>query len=267
MGIIKDNLKKQVDNNNKVQFSESTGTILKYDRTTDTCTIKYPNPHGEGFLYKNNVRIQNSSGGLASSSYQVGQECSISFINGNVFSPVITGINQSYYAERACTDQGAYIANDEVYKVSTPEHIIAMNLDWIDEDNTNTEKYQNDLGQYQDTNVDQQAMDMITTIDKYQDNEVGITNLTNNSTVKLRENGDIDIFTSNNTGIRICKNGNIKLYCKDVEYTNTLGEETDKSLSTQLTVAQIMKICLAYDIIKETDDSLSIIEETSAASN
>ena len=39
-------------------------------------------------------------------------------------------------------------------------------------------------------------------------------------------------------------------------------ETTDKSISTQLKVAQIMKICLAYDIIKEVDGYVSTINES-----
>lgn len=261
MGRIKGAIQNQIDNTNRLQFTDTTGTILKYDRTTETCTVKYLNPNGSGYIVRQGVKLLNSAGGLSSSGYQVGQKCSISFINANIYNPIVTGIAQSYYAQRSCTDQGAYIADDEVYKVGTPEHIIAMNLNWIDDSNQNLYKYQNELGAYQTLDVDEVSMDLITTLDKYQDNEVGITNLNNKSCIKLRDNGDIDIFTENNTGIRICKTGNIKIYGKDVEFTDNLSDTTDKSISTQLTVAQVMKICVAYDIIKEIDVYAQTIEE------
>lgn len=264
MSLIKDSLQKQIDNNNRLQFNDTTGTILEYDRTTQICKIKYLNPNGDGYIYRGNVPIINSSGGLFHGGIHAGQKCSISFINGNIYNPIIVGLHENFYNNRSCTDQGAYIADDDIWKVSTPEHIVAMNLDWINDSNTSLSKYQNSSCKYTDCNVDEQAMELITTLDKYEDDEVGITNLKNNSTVKLRDNGDIDIFCGGNVGLRICKNtGNIKLYANDVEFTKTDGEseKTDKSISTQLKIAQIMKICLAYDIIKEVDTYVDAINE------
>ena len=54
---------------------------------------------------------------------------------------------------------------------------------------------------------------MLMEIDKYKASEDGITNIKNNSTVKFKDNGDIDIFVDNNTGIRISPNSkSIELY-------------------------------------------------------
>jgi len=268
MSQIKNSLQKQIDNNNRIQFTDTTGTVMAYDRTTETCAIKYLNPNGDGYLYKANVRIANVSGGLSSGGIFPGQKCSVSFINNNVYNPVITGIPLSYYPERSCTDQGAYLADDEVWKVETPENIVAMNLDWVDDSNATLSQYENSNARYTDTDVDSKAMDLITTLDKYEDDEVGMTNIKNKSTIKLRDNGDIDIFTSSNTGIRICKTGNIKIYGTDVEFTDSRGEteKTDRSISTQLKVAQIMKICLVYDIIKEVDGYVEEIKELMSSS-
>jgi len=263
MSIIKDSLKEQINNNNRTQFTDTTGTILEYDKTTETCKIKYLNPNGSGFIYRGNVMIANHAGGFASGSIFAGQKCSVGFINSNIYNPVITGIPESYYSDRNCTDQGAYIADDTVWKVGTPENIIAMNLDWIN-DTGSLSKYENSTARYTNIDVNQVSMDLITSLDKYEDNEVGMTNLKNKSTVKLRDNGDIDIFTGANTGIRICNDtGNIKFYGNDIEFTKATSEseKTDHSISTQLKVGQIMKICLAYDIIKETDSYVDLIEE------
>ncbi len=261
MGAIKNNINKQINNNNLTTFSDTTATILEYDKTTETCKIKYLNPHNNGYIFRGNVKIANVSGGISSGGVFAGQKCSISFINNNIHDPVITGIPNSFYQERSCADQGAFLADDEIWKTGTEEHIVAMNLDWINDDNPDLSKYENNSGNYTDVDVNQTSMEMMTSLDKYQDNEVGMTNLENKSTIKLRDNGDIDIFTSSNTGIRICSSGNIKLYGNDIEFTDSKSETTDKSISTQLKVAQIMKICLAYDIIKETDEYVSSISE------
>lgn len=260
MGIIRQELQKQIQQNDKMTVSEATGTILSYDKTNERCTIKYNNPVGEGVLYKENVPIANQNGGISSGSYHNGQSCIISFTNGNVYNPTIIGFEQSYYSQRTNTDQGAYIATDDVWNVGTPEHIVPMNSDWIDDSNTDSAKYHNELGMYMNTDVDNEAMELITTLDKYSDYEVGMTNLNNKSSVRLRDNGDIDIFTENNTGIRICKDGVIKLYGTDIKFTDSETTTTDKSMTKQTKVAQIMKICLAYDIIKETDEYVDYIQ-------
>lgn len=266
MSLIKDSLQKQIENNNRLQFSDTTGTILSYDKTTETCTIKYLNPNGDGYMYKNGVTMSNISGGVSPSGIFPGQKCSISFINNNIYCPVIRGVIDSYYSERNSKDQGAYIADDDVWKTGTPEHIIAMNLDWID-DNPNLSKYENDGSRYNNIDIDEKSMDLVTSLDKIDADEVGIVNLKNKASVRLKDNGDIDVFTENNIGIRICKStGNIKLYANDIEFTKIDNETTDKSISTQLKVAQIMKICLAYDIIKEVDEYVDAILEGLAGS-
>lgn len=268
MSLIKDGIQKQIENNERLNFSDTTGTILSYDKTTETCSIKYLNPNGDGYMYKNGVAISNISGGISPSGIFPGQKCSISFINDNIYCPVIRGIINNYYSERSSKDQGAYIADDDVWKVETPEHIVAMNLDWID-DNPNLSKYENDGARYNDVNINEMSMDLVTSLDKLNADEVGMVNLKNKASVRLKDNGDVDIFTENNIGIRICKStGNIKLYGNDIEFTKIDNETTDKSISTQLKVAQIMKICLAYDIIKEVDEYVdAILEALSDSTN
>lgn len=266
MGAIKDSINKQIDKYNKTQFGNTTGTILKYDKTTNVCIVKYPNPNGQGDITRKNVPITDNTGGIVTGADHTGKKCSISFIANNAYAPVIGGIYDNNYQNRLCSDQGSFIAGDEVYKVGTPEHIIAMNTDWIDDKNKNIDKYQNDITNYSDIDADQEAIELVSSINRYNENDVGINNIYNKSTIKLKDNGDIDIFTENNTGIRICKSGNIKLYGLDIEFTKSDGDsdKTDKSISTQLKVAQMMKICLAYDIIKETDTYVETINESTS---
>lgn len=257
MSLVKDSIKKQIKNENRAtNFNNTTADIVDYDKTTQTCKIQYKDPNSGTVIKKGNVSIVGNIGGTNTGSSLKGKKCSISFINGNLYSPVIQGVYETTsYQQKTSADQGAYIANDEVYKTGTPEHIIAMNLDWIDEDNKDVDKYNNELSNYHDTDAELVAIELNGTLDKFQEKETGMVNINNKSTIKCKENGDIDIFTSNNTGIRICKSGNIKIYGNDVEFTksDSESEKTDKSISTQLKVAQIMKICVAYDIIKETD--------------
>ena len=212
MGVIKNTLQKQINNNNLTKYSNTTAVILSYDIVTNTATIKFPDPNGDGFLRRENVTFANTLGAATGSGIYAGQTCTISFIGGNIWSPIITGLADNLYEAKTSSDQGAYIIgvdNDNIY--TKPENISPMMNDWIDENNTNQNKYNNDLWDYTKSDTSQEVHEILQSLDKYTAEESGMTNLDTKSTVKLRENGDIDIFVSHNVGIRI-SNTDHKIY-------------------------------------------------------
>ena len=211
MGIIKNELNKQIQANNLRTYSDTTGTILEYDHITNRAKIMFDSPIGEGVMIRENVPITSQSGGFTQCGIQIGAQCNIAFSNNNIYSPVITGINNSFYNDKTCSDQGACLVNEKIKSIKKPDSITPMSLQWLDENNKNKSKYYNDLGQYQDIDITTKTMDMLTKLDKYASTEQGITNLKTKSTVKLKENGDIDIFVANNIGIRISKSSK-KIY-------------------------------------------------------
>jgi hypothetical protein len=84
---------------------------------------------------------------------------------------------------------------------------------WIEEDNSNKTKYINDLGDYSNTDTSVLVHETLNTLDKYKSTEQGITNLKTKSTIKFKDNGDIDMFVSSNVGIRISpENKSIEFY-------------------------------------------------------
>lgn len=215
MGIIKDKLNEQIDQKGKLQFNDTTGTILAYNEITNTATVRFKNPNGEGTFRRENVPIANSLGGLCGSGIQVGQQCSISFRANNVYAPVITGVLTNFYQEKTSKDQGACLVDESILSVEKPTTILPMSAEWLDEDNQDPTKYLNAYSNYADDNVDTKIYNLIRTLDKYSNKEQGITNLSTKSTVKLKENGDIDIFVANNIGIRVSpKDNSISLYGK-----------------------------------------------------
>ena len=211
MGIIKNELNKQIQANNLRTYSDTTGTILEYDYITNRAKIMFDSPIGEGVMIRENVPITSQSGGFTQCGIQIGAQCNIAFSNNNIYSPVITGINNSFYNDKTCSDQGACLVNEKIKSIKKPDSITPMSLQWLDENNKNKSKYYNDLGQYQDIDITTKTMDILTKLDKYASTEQGITNLETKSTVKLKENGDIDIFVANNIGIRISKSSK-KIY-------------------------------------------------------
>lgn len=213
MSIIKNVLKKQVDENNKQQFNDTTATILEYNPVLNVAKIRFTNPNGEGVLYRENVSLSNLLGGVTGAGIYSGQTCTITFLGNNIYAPVITGLTGSNYTNKTCTDQGAYIVDSNITTVEKPDVINPMINNWIEENNIDTSKYNNNLGDYTNTDIASLIHEMLNTLDKYKVNEQGITNLNTKSTIKFRDNGDIDIFIANNIGIKISKaDKSINLY-------------------------------------------------------
>lgn len=273
MGIIRDTLKRQINDNNRQQSNDTTATIIEYNTVLNVAKIHFINPNSGETMYRENVSLSNTLGGVIGSGIYPGQTCTITFINNNVYAPVITGLTGSNYASKTCTDQGAYIVDTNLLSLGKPE-ITPMTKDWIEEENINSTKYNNDLGDY--TNVDTANVmhEILNTLDKYKDTEQGITNLATKSTVKLKENGDIDLFVTNNIGIRICPgNKTIEFYgmkflfngteIKDFtiqDGDNPTTNNTDNSSSEveNLNVSDIMKIT---EILKLFDKIDGDVEE------
>ena len=208
MGLIRDTLKKEIETQGTQRYDGTTATIIQYYNTTNTCDIEYPNPNGDGMFRRDQVPIANTLGGLAGSGIYPGMQCSIEFRGGNVMSPLITGVLTNFYQLKTNTNQGACIVDDDILDVEIPEDddITPMVDDWMDDTNDNTYKYANDYSIHLvGMDCDSHTYDIIRNIDHYTDNEQGMTNLDNKSTLKVKENGDIDIFVDNNVGIRISK--------------------------------------------------------------
>lgn len=263
MGLLKDSIKGQINTAQSQDFEQAEATIVEWDDITEVAKIKFWNPQTGGFEYRNNVRVSNSNGGVSSSAFKIGQLVNIQFASKNMHCPIITGTKENYYSNRSNSDQGAYLPNDEVYKVGTTEHLIAMNLDWINEDNMQEDKYNNEVTDFKDQDVDFETTDMLTRLNRFDKDEVGITNMQTHSTVRLKDNGDIDIFSAYNTGMRITAGGIIKMYCQDIEYSNMSGEldDTDRSIVTRIRAYQNDTIIEAARDIKTIEDTLDTIEK------
>jgi len=203
MSIIKNALKKEIGKGNLQQFSDTTAIILEYDIVSNTATIKFNNPNGEGYMFRKNVNVSNTMGGVTGSGIYPGQLCNISFIKNNLYNPMITGMLGNNYKAKTNSDEGAFLIDGTALEIEEPEVITPMIEAWLDKENENPSKYKNDLGDYTDIDAIQKASESIHDLDKYSVRDQGITHLNTKSTIKLKENGDIDIFVAGNLGIRI----------------------------------------------------------------
>lgn len=217
MGQIKNTLQKQIDSSSRQKFFSTSGTILDYDKLYNRATVRYLNPNGEGYVTRRNVPVSSSLGGVTHNGLRTSQECTLSFVNGNIFSPIIIGITTSTFNEKENSDQGAFLVDESIRNIDKPNNISPMAEDWIDVENEDKSKYFNEISRYSTFDVDSDSFDMMMDIAHFSDTEQGMTHLETHSNMKMKDNGDIEIFVADNVGIRISKaTRKIYLYGFDV---------------------------------------------------
>ena len=217
MGIIGDKHKQKIENNNNIRYSDTVAEITEYDNIKNTASVKFANPNNGSIMTADNIAVKINMGGLSQAALKIGQKCWISFIGNNLLCPVITNLcdDQYYdniYSKKTNSDQGAYIVDSNINKIDINSIKITPMTDEYCNDSVSS-RYSLITKDYTDTEAIQEVRKIIMEIDKYKTSEDGITNIKNNSTVKFKDNGDIDIFVNNNTGIRISPNSkSIEVY-------------------------------------------------------
>ena len=217
MGIIGDRLQEKIENNNSIRYSDTIAEVTYYDNTRNVASIRFANPNNGSVMTADNIAVKVNMGGLSQAALKIGQKCWVSFIGNNLLCPVITNLcdDQYYdniYSRKTNSDQGAYIVNSNINNIDINSiEVSPMTNDYFNE--AVFDKYLLITKDYTDTEAIQEVRKTIMEIDKYKTSEDGITNIKNNSTVKFKDNGDIDIFVNNNTGIRISPNSkSIEVY-------------------------------------------------------
>lgn len=217
MGIIGDKLQQKIENNNNIRYSDTVAEITEYDNIKNTASVKFVNPNNGSIMTADNIAVKINMGGLSQAALKIGQKCWISFIGNNLLCPVITNLcdDQYYdniYSKKTNSDQGAYIVDSNINNIDINSIKITPMIDDYFNDSASS-RYSLITKDYTDTEAIQEVRKIIMEIDKYKTSEDGITNIKNNSTVKFKDNGDIDIFVNNNTGIRISPNSkSIEVY-------------------------------------------------------
>ena len=217
MGIIGDKLQQKIENNNNIRYSDTVAEITEYDNIKNTASVKFVNPNNGSIMTADNIAVKINMGGLSQAALKIGQKCWISFIGNNLLCPVITNLcdDQYYdniYSKKTNSDQGAYIVDSNINNIDINSIKITPMIDDYFNDSVSS-RYSLITKDYTDTEAIQEVRKIIMEIDKYKTSEDGITNIKNNYTIKFKDNGDIDIFVNNNTGIRISPNSkSIEVY-------------------------------------------------------
>ena len=217
MGAIKNAINKHIDENNFQTYKGTTGRIEEFNSSTNTATVSFTNESGLFTIQE--VPISNMLGGVCGFyGIRAGLDCMLEFRNGNVYSPVITGVYENFDSEKDMSDQGSLIIDSDILDLEEPQDIKPMAYDWIDKDNEHKDKYINEYSEFIDCDIDKLSYDIIHNITHFKDNEQGLINMFTKSGIKLKDNGDIDIFVDNNSGIRIsAKNKTVTVYGLEIK--------------------------------------------------
>ena len=220
MGLIKSTIKKEIDSANTQKYSIGTATISAYDETTNTACINYNDPNGGGIMHREGVPVIFQVSGVFGNALCPGTRVSISFINGNVFSPVITGMIGSEYSRMNTLSTGGSVLSSKAQSAKIPDKIIPMNEQWFDFDNDDEYKYINQYSnKYYESDCDEAVYEITRMSSHYSPNDRGIINTCNGSMIMITESGDIDVFIDEYTGIKISKEDH-KIYLYGLEVAN-----------------------------------------------
>lgn len=198
-------LQEKIQQNTDMLFTSTTATILEYDHASNTASIKYMNPNGEGEVLRKNVQVCVPMGGITTAAPSPGTTCTVTFQANQIYAPIITGFADKSYAAtvyplKANTDEGAFVVSQSVNSLETESVKTApMVDDWFNKTPMNPDLCHEDM----DPDIGAEMFQMIYETDKYSSSDEGLTNIKTKSTVKTCENGDIEVFVSGNIGIRV----------------------------------------------------------------
>lgn len=198
---LKDKILKEVV---KPHTSSSWGTVkatvVNYDNVRNRVDVRFQEPRGVGEMLLEKVPIQIGSNGVHSSGLKKGDQVWISFINNSPLLPKVVGIADEMY-EINTREQLRHVRKGSLLSTVTGncEKPKAKLTSVIDKSNDNIQKHYG----FMSFDLRDKISDFRQNIGYYSNDEVGMSHPTNSSTVKIRDNGAVDIFTSTNHGVRV----------------------------------------------------------------
>ena len=214
------------------------GQIQQYDETCNRANVYMFDPKNGEQVLLHNVPVEMSGLGVVSSGPFSGDQVYISFVNGSILHPKIVGrADETFgYYSRTLTEHsksGVYLSDSISSSTGTTPSSSSSSAynSWTDSGSSSVGNY---LGYTGDstTGTAQQASNSA----YYQKAETGLTHPLNRSTVKIRDNGIIDIFVGTNYGMRINpSDGSIALISdSQTQHASTLSQCIDGSMSVQV---------------------------------
>lgn len=197
---FKDKLIKDIINPVTSQiFTNSIGKIISYDEVLNKANVLVSS--SGSYTTLEDVPVQLSGKGVFSSKLKRDDLVYIQYNNGSVFQPKIIGFADEDYSNNTRESSKHLRKGSLVDTIQEKEgEVISRANRRIDSDTT---PYKHE--EYKEAS----ALDIISqkteSLGYFNDGEIGLFHPDVSSLVKLKDNGDIDIFTGTNIGIRINK--------------------------------------------------------------
>lgn len=249
------------------------GQIQEYDESCNRANVYMYDPKNGEQVLLYNVPVEMSGLGLVSSGPFSGDQVYISFMNGSLLHPKIVGrADETFgYYTRSMTQHsksGAYLSDTisgSSFSGSSPSSSgSAASQSWIDSGSSSVGNYMNYTG-----NATSGTSSSAANSAYYRKAEVGFTHPLNRSTMKVRDNGVIDIFTSTNYGIRINPNdGSVTMISNNQsQHASSLSQYVDSSFNVQVGGAYTQSAS-AYNVSASSGTfSLSVLNMSGTSSN
>lgn len=208
MGVIGDKIQEKISYNERFTNGDVCGVITEVDTFRNTASIRFPNPTNGVVTNVDNVKLPVNVGGITESSVEPGQRCWITFLNGSPLKPIISSLSDelyydNIYSKKTNSDQGGFVVNEYINTIDLEEVDSPMSGDYFVDAPTDIFSL---VGRdYTDLDALEETKKSIIQLDKYKDTEDGVSNKKTSSTIKFKENGDIDTFVKANVGIRLSK--------------------------------------------------------------
>lgn len=190
-------------------FTTVKARVTSFDSYRNRANIEFQNPKGQGTIEREMVPIQIGIPGFYSSNVEEGDYVWVTFENGNPLRPKIIGVIDERYEINTREKikhilQGGLLTNEYKEKEYIKKNRISS---WVSE-NSIGYAMQIDYARF---DIEGEYFNIASKLGYYKEKELGFTHVINGSTIKITNDGDINILVSPNQGIRINTSEN-KIY-------------------------------------------------------
>lgn len=200
------NLKNKIIENvvkpyNNSSFGTVKGKVVNFDNLRNRVDIEFQQPNSTGTMLLEKVPVAIGSVGVKPCALLKGEYVWVTFINNSPLLPKVIGVADERY-EVNTREKLRHIRQGTLMPKVNKDidaELKPLSNTLLDIDNEEYSKH----SEYFSHSVEDRVVEFRKKIGYYNENEVGLTHHLNNSTVKINDDGTIDIFTSTNHGIKI----------------------------------------------------------------
>lgn len=178
-------------------FSNSIGKVISYDEKHNRADVLVSS--SGSFTTLEGVPLQLSGRGIMTSKLQIDDLVYIQYNNGSVFQPKIVGFADEDYSNKT-REKSKHLRKGSLLSTfkERDDELKPRVKSRIDNNSDSFKHFE-----YRELSAVDTLVDKVENIGYFNNQELGLFHPILSSLVKLKDNGDIDIFTGTNVGIRV----------------------------------------------------------------